>query len=200
MNQPEALIQQLKQGDGQAFAAIVSQYQSMVYNTVLGIVQNATDAEDITQEVFVQVYQSVESFKGDSKFSTWLYRIAVSKALDHEKKKKRKKRFGFIQALFGAKGEEQYHPVEFDHPGVLLDKKEKANELFKALQQLPGKQRIAFTLSKLEGLPNNEIAAVMATSLYAVESLLARAKTNLKKTLTNYYTQQNNTHEQRTNQ
>jgi RNA polymerase sigma-70 factor (ECF subfamily) len=73
----------------------------MVYNTVLGILQNAEDAEDVTQEAFIQVFESVSSFKGESKFSTWIYRIAVSKALDHIRKKKRKKRFAFIQSLYG---------------------------------------------------------------------------------------------------
>ena len=152
--------------------------------------QNDEDAEDITQEVFVQVYQSVSSFKGDAKFSTWLYRITIAKALDHEKRKKRKKRFAFVQSLFGEQGETQYHPVEFNHPGVQLENKEKATQLFKALQQISDNQRIAFTLNKIEGLNNQEIAAIMNTSFYAVESLLARAKTNLKKKLENYYSQQ----------
>ena len=82
------LIEQLKQGDDAAFKTIVETWQNMVYNTAIGIVQNAEDAEDITQEVFVQVYQSISSFKGDSKFSTWLYRIAVTKSLDHERRKR----------------------------------------------------------------------------------------------------------------
>ena len=91
MNQQE-LIVQLQQGDGQAFKKLVDEWQNMVYNTALGIVQNADDADDITQDVFIQVYQSVSSFKGESKFSTWLYRIVITKSLDHLKKKKRKKR------------------------------------------------------------------------------------------------------------
>ena len=186
MNQPE-LIVQLQQGDEAAFKKLVDEWQHMVYNTALGIVQNADDADDITQEVFIQVYRSVSSFKGDSKFSTWLYRIAVGKALDHEKKKKRQKRFGFVQRLFGGDGEEQIHAVEFDHPGVQMEKKERANELFNALQQIPDKQRIAFTLHKLEGQSYQEIAEIMNTSLYAVESLMSRAKTNLKTVLKNYY-------------
>ena len=191
MNQSEAeLIRQLQQGEQEAFKNVVDLYQDMVYNTVLSIVQNDEDAEDITQEVFVQVHQSVSSFKSDSKFSTWLYRITIAKALDHEKRKKRKKRFAFVQSLFGEKGETQYHPIEFNHPGVQLENKEKAGELFKVLQQIPNNQRIAFTLNKIEGLNNEEIAAIMNTSFYAVESLLARAKTNLKKKLENYYSQQ----------
>mgnify|MGYP003423311797 FL=1 len=186
MNQPE-LIAQLQQGDEQAFKKLVDEWQDMVYNTVLGIVQNADDADDITQEVFIQVYQSVSSFKGDSKFSTWLYRITVSKALDHEKKKKRKKRFGFVQSLFGGQEEEQFHPVEFDHPGVELEKKERAGELFNALKKIPDNQRIAFTLHKLEGQSYQEVAEIMNTTLYAVESLIGRAKANLKKELEKYY-------------
>ncbi|HUM65823.1 MAG TPA: sigma-70 family RNA polymerase sigma factor [Chitinophagaceae bacterium] len=94
------LIEKLKQGDESAFKTIVETWQNMVYNTAIGIVQNAEDAEDITQEVFVQVYQSISSFKGDSKFSTWLYRITVTKSLDHERRKKRKKRFAFVCSLF----------------------------------------------------------------------------------------------------
>ena len=186
MNQPE-LIEQLKKGDEQAFTKLVDEWQDMVYNTALGIVQNADDADDIAQEVFIQVYQSVSSFKGESKFSTWLYRITVSKALDHEKKKKRKKRFGFVQGLFGGHEEDQLHPVDFNHPGVELEKKERANELFNALKQIPDKQRIAFTLHKLEGQSYLEVAEIMNTTLYAVESMMSRAKINLRKELNKYY-------------
>ena len=187
MNESEELIDQLKKGDQSSFSALVTKYQDLVYNTALGIVQNAEDADDITQEVFVQVYLSVSSFKGDSKFSTWLYRITISKALDHEKKKKRKKRFAFVQSLFGSNEEENNHPVEFNHPGVQLEKKESAADLFKALKQLPENQRIAFTLHKVEGQSHQEIAAIMNLSVYAIESLMGRAKVNLKKLLESYY-------------
>lgn len=125
MNQTE-LVVQLQQGDEAAFKKLVDDYQVMVYNTALGIVQNEDDADDITQEVFIQVFRSVSSFKGDSKFSTWLYRITIGKALDHEKKKKRKKRFGFVQSLFGGHEEVDMQMAEFDHPGVRLEKKERA--------------------------------------------------------------------------
>lgn len=187
MNQSEVLVDQLKQGNQSGFTALVELYQDMVYNTALGIVQNEEDADDIAQEVFVQVYLSVSTFKGESKLSTWIYRITISKALDHEKKKKRKKRIGFIQSFFGGETKAHDQPVEFDHPGVQLEKKEHAAELFKALKKLPDKQRIAFTLHKLEGQSNHEIAEIMNTSLYAVESLMGRAKSNLKKILHNYY-------------
>jgi len=186
LNQPE-LVLLLQQGDESAFKKLVDEWQDMVYNTAVSIVQNADDADDITQEVFIQVYQSISSFKGESKFSTWLYKVTLSKALDHEKKKKSKKRFAFVQTLFGNNNDEELHPVEFDHPGVQLEKKQRANELFNALKQIPDKQRIAFTLHKLEGQSYQEVAEIMNTSLYAVESLMGRAKTNLKKVLSKYY-------------
>jgi RNA polymerase sigma-70 factor (ECF subfamily) len=190
LNQPE-LVEQLQQGNESAFTKLVDEWQDMVYNTAIGIVQNPQDADDITQEVFMQVYQSISSFKGESKFSTWLYRITLSKALDQEKKKKRKKRFAFVQQLFGNRGEELVQPVEFEHPGILLEKKESAQALFNALKQIPDNQRIAFTLHKLEGQSYLEIAEIMNTSLYAVESLMSRAKGNLKKQLNKYYSNNN---------
>jgi RNA polymerase sigma-70 factor (ECF subfamily) len=186
LNQPE-LVEQLQQGDESAYKKLVDDYQVMVYNTALGIVQNAEDADDITQEVFIQVFRSVSSFKGDSKISTWLYRITLSKALDHEKKMKRKKRFGFVQSLFGINDEVDNQQAGFDHPGVQMEKKESADALFKALRQIPDKQRIAFTLHKLEGQTYQEVAEIMNTTVFAVESLMSRAKTNLKMTLKKYY-------------
>lgn len=183
------LIEQLKQGEEAAFKTIVETWQNMVYNTALGIVQNMEDAEDISQEVFVQVYQSIHAFKGESKFPTWIYRITVSKSLDHERRKKRKKRFAFMRSLIGAETEVQV--PDFHHPGVLLDNKEKAAVLFKAIQKLPQNQRIAFTLHKVEGLSYQEISDVMQTSVSAVESLLHRAKNNLRKILTDYYNEMN---------
>src|SRR5678815_978256 len=122
----------------------------MVYNTAIGILQNEEDAEDVVQEVFVQVFESIRSFKAEAKFSTWVYRITVSKAMDHLRKKKRKKRFAYVQSLFGANEQLIYDPPDFVHPGVSLDNKEKAKELFKAIDQLQKKKKIAFTLNRIE--------------------------------------------------
>lgn len=186
MNELE-LVERLKRGEEPAFKIIVDTWQNMVYNTALGILQQAEDAEDVTQEVFVEVYESVAGFKGDSKFSTWLYRIAITKSLDHIRKKKRKKRFAFLQSLFGLNEEEVAHAAEFHHPGVSLENKERAAVLFQAIDGLPANQKVAFTLHKLEGLSYQEVAEVMQTSLSSVESLMHRAKGNLRKWLEKYY-------------
>lgn len=181
------LVERLRQGDESAFKTIVDTWQGMVYNTALGIVQNAEDAEDIAQEVFVQVYQSIGTFKGDSKFSTWLYRIAITKSLDHERKKKRKKRFAFVRSIFGENDQVVVNPPDFHHPGVSLDNKENAAILFKAISELPENQRIAFTLNKVEGLSYQEVGDIMKTTVSSVESLMHRAKNNLRKKLEDYY-------------
>jgi RNA polymerase sigma factor (sigma-70 family) len=182
LNQPE-LIELLQRGSEPAFKKLVEEYQDMVYNTVVSMVQDDNAADDITQEVFIQVFQSISSFKGGAKISTWMYRIAISKALDYERSRKRKKRFAFVQQLLGQAGNEEAGMVDFHHPGILLEQKESATALFGALKKIPGTQRAAFTLHKLEGLSYQEIAAVMDTTVAAVESLMGRARANLRKEL-----------------
>ncbi|MBO9201540.1 MULTISPECIES: RNA polymerase sigma factor [Niastella] len=185
------LIQQLRAGDEGAFKSLVANYQDLVYNTALGVVQNSEDAEDVAQEVFIQVYRSIDQFKGDARLSTWIYRITTTKALDHIRSRKRKKRFAFITSLFGPNDELVHEPVDFQHPGVALDRKEQAALLFRMIDQLPENQKVAFTLHKTEELSYQEIADVMKLSVSAVESLLFRARQNLRKLLEKYY-QQNN--------
>lgn len=185
----QELVQQLKKGNQEAFRFMVTSWQDMVYNTSLGLVQNEMDAEDVTQEVFVKAFESIAGFKGESKVSTWLYRIAVTKSLDFLRSKKRKKRFGYVYSLFGADNELTIDPPEFLHPGVQSEKKEAARALFKAVDQLPEQQKVAFVLARLEGLGHHEISQVMGNTVPAVESLLQRAKLNLKKQLTEFYRQ-----------
>jgi len=183
----QILIEKLKQGDEAAFRQVVETWQNMVYNTAIGILQNAEDAEDVAQEVFVQAFESIKTFKAESKFSTWLYRITISKSLDHLRRKKRKKRFAYVQSLFGADNQTIIEKPDFHHPGVILDNKERASVLFKAIDRLPENQKTAFTLHKLEGLSYKEISEVMKTTLSSVESLMHRAKNNLKKWLAEHY-------------
>jgi RNA polymerase sigma factor (sigma-70 family) len=185
------LVARLKKGDESAFRIIVETRKDLVYNTALGLLQNAGDAEDITQEVFIKVYESVHQFKGESAFSTWLYRIAVTKSLEMIRNKKRKKRFAFITSLFGEDNEPQHDPPDFIHPGVQLDNRETATVLFKAISKLPENQRIAFTLHKVEGVPYQEISEIMNVTISAVESLIHRAKANLRKWLEDFYLKEN---------
>jgi RNA polymerase sigma factor (sigma-70 family) len=186
MTEQELLIR-LQSGEESAFKTLVETHQKRVFNTVLAIIQNFEEAEDVSQEVFMEVYQSVYKFRGDSKISTWLYRIATTKALEEIRKKKTAKRFAFFTSLFGDSSEVVYDSTDFIHPGVVLEQKENAKILFKAINQLPDNQKVAYTLSNIEGLNYHEITEIMEVSLSSVESLLFRAKANLKKSLGDYY-------------
>jgi RNA polymerase sigma-70 factor (ECF subfamily) len=179
----QELLFGLRHGEESAFKELVALFQDKVFNTALGLLQHHTEAEDIAQEVFIQVYRSIDNFKGESLLSTWIYRITVTKSLDHLRSKKRKKRFGFLSNLFGDNNLPAYEPEDFNHPGVLQENKEDAAILFKVIDQLPENQRTAFVLNKVEDLSYREIAAILNTTESAVDSLLQRAKQNLRKKL-----------------
>lgn len=181
------LIQGLQQRQEKSFEELVNSYKNKLYNTILSLVQNELDAEDITQEVFIQAYESIHAFKGEAKLSTWLYKIAVSKSLDFIRRKNRKKRTAVIFRFLDTGKKEADEPATFHHPGVAMEQKENAATLFLAINKLPEKQRIAFTLHKLEALSYQQIAAIMNTSLSSVESLMHRAKANLRESLSDYY-------------
>ena len=185
MNEIE-LIHGLRQKDEDSFRWLVENYRNRVFGTILNIVQEKNDAEDAAQEVFIQVYESIQNFKEESSLSTWIYRIAVRKALD--KLRRRKTRQRLSQWLPGIVTDEKKENVEeFHHPGITLENKEKAMVLFKAINALPEKQKIAFTLIKVQGMSYDEAGWILEQSVKAMESLISRAKANLQKQLEHYY-------------
>lgn len=181
-------IQELKEGSEKAFELLLSVLSEKVYNLCLGILHSQEDAEDVTQEVFTTVFLSIKQFKGESKLSTWIYRISVNKCQEFIRKRSRKKRFGFslpIESLELNTGNSI--KANFMHPGIELENQERAAILFSAIDKLAENQKIAFTMHKIEGIPYDEIAVIMETSLSSVESLIFRARQNLKQLLASYY-------------
>ena len=186
----EKLIGQLRAGDMNAYRELVSRFSGKIYNTALGLLQDKEDAEDMTQEVFIEIFQSISGFQERSKLSTWIYRITVRKSLELIRSRNRKKRKGVFLSLFG---KEDHLPVTssspFYHPGIKLENKERAAVLFMAIEKLPVNQRTAFTLHKVENLSYAELAEIMEITVSSVESLMFRAKQNLRKILGSYYDQ-----------
>jgi len=171
-----------------SFKEIVDTHKIRVFNTAISFLQNKEDAEDLTQEVFIEVYHSLQRFKGESSISTWIYRITVNKSLDFLRKKNARKRFGFITNLFNKEsGEVNFDSGHFDHPGILLERKENARMLFEAIERLPENQKTAFILFHIEELSQKEVGEVMSLSPKAVESLIQRAKTGLRVKLESFY-------------
>jgi|AntRauTorckE6833_2_1112554.scaffolds.fasta_scaffold38743_2 RNA polymerase sigma-70 factor (ECF subfamily) len=185
------LIEQLEQGLENAFRHLVDQHKDVVYNTCLGFLHNPHDAEDVSQEVFIQVFDSIHDFRKEASLSTWIYRISVTKSLELIRYRKRKKRSWFFKALDGMFNEPDQEPDEstYGHPGLALENKERAKVLFSEIDKLTDKQRVAFTLQKIEGMSYQEVAKIMELSIPAVESLIHRAKNTLKKNLYHYYQQ-----------
>ena len=163
------------------FIELYNTFNKLVFNTALHYVQNIEDAEEITQDVFISVHKSLDSFQHNAKYSTWIYRITINKSLDYIKAKKAKKRFAFVTSLFH-KDETtiKYDPINNNHPGIILEQKEAIDKIFKYINQLSDSQKTVIILSKIEGKNQKEIAEIMDLTVKAVESLLQRAKNNLQ--------------------
>jgi len=180
------LISRLKLGEEPAFKILVETYQNRVYSSVLNILQNAAEAEDAAQETFIKIYESINSFKEESTLATWIYRIAIRKALEKIRMKKNRERLHSILPWW-MPIEEKSLDAAYLNPGIKIEHKEKATIILKAISELPNNQRIAFTLVRVQGMKHEEASEIMQISIKAIESLLSRAKENLKKKLKHYY-------------
>ena len=181
-------IQKLKARDESAFRELIDTHKERVLNTCYRFIQNRDDVEDLSQEVFIEVYRSIDSFREDSQLATWIYRIAVNKSLDFIKKYKRRKRFAFMKSL--SNDEAAVEPEQLINrttPLDQLEQKERAHILNSAVNKLPENQRIALILSRYEGLSRNEIGEIMGTSVTAVDASIHRGKKNLQKQLYKYF-------------
>jgi len=179
------IIKELQNGSEAAFRELVNNYQKMVVNTCFGFVHNTQDAEDIAQEVFIEVYRSVGKFRSDSRLSTWIYRIAVNKSLNYIRDNKKNR---WLQVFSGKEKNTNMPEAEkSSDPAGGIEDMQRADLLYKVIDKLPDKQKTAFTLNKYEDLSYKEISEIMELSLSSVESLIHRAKVNLQKKLYTCY-------------
>ena len=185
----EEFIENLRSGNQAAFSLLIDDYQQKVFHTCISFVPNKEDAEDIAQEVFLEVYKSIGKFKGNSKLSTWIYKICTNKCLEFIRKKNAKKRLVFIQRILGNEIplDKTNFFTEFNHPGILLEHKERSETIYLAINTLPESQKTVFTLAKLDGKTYQEIVEITGKSMSSVESIMFRAKKNLQRKLANFY-------------
>jgi len=184
------LIQRLIARDDAAFRVLVEKYQGLVFNTCYNLLHSNEDAEDITQDVFIEVFESIDQFRHESKLSTWLYRIAVNKSLNHLRKNKWKRLVNSIEDFFSMEKNSKLdiEDTSASNAPESIEYQERGKVLQWAINSLAENQRIAFTMNKFEELSYQEIADIMNLSLSSVESLIHRAKMNLQKKLLDYYT------------
>jgi len=171
MDEDYIFIKQFIDGDEKGFQMLVKKYQNRILNIVYSILGQDRESEDITQEVFIKVYKNLGSFKANSQFSTWLYRIAVNTTYDLLRKRKH-----FIIKNNVPEALE----IKADKPQDILIKREKEEQIRKALEKLPFKYRLAVILKDIDGLPYIEIAKVLGCSIGTVESRLYRGRQLLR--------------------
>lgn len=188
MNDKE-LIEAIISGNQTAFRQFVDKYQVLVFTTCIGFVGNKESAQDLSQDVFVEAFKSIHKFRGQSKLSTWLYRISVNKSLNYIRDQKKHNIVKSIERFFYGEREEQLEIEDksMGYADLPIEQNEHSQRLHDAINSLPQNQQIAFTLHKFDDLSYKDISEVMDLSLSSVESLIHRAKVNLKKKLFNYY-------------
>ena len=165
-------IERIALGDKTAFKELYIEYSKKVYSTALHYLQNVCDAQEVTQDVFVTIFNKAYTFSGKSSVNTWIYRITVNTSLNFIKSRKRR--------LFNLFNDKINDIPDFDHPGILEEKKEEAKLMYGSINKLPKAQKTAFILGFIEEKPRQEIADIMGLSLKAVESLIQRAKAKLR--------------------
>ena len=182
------LVERAKAGDTAAFEQLVRQYDRQIYRTALHITQNREDAEDITQDVFFKAFQKLEQFQGNSKFSTWLVRIAVNESLMRLRRRKTSKTVSMDQDV---ETEEGAIPRDFaewrPNPEQIFSQSELGDILRKTIAGLPPGFRTVFTLRDIENLSTEETAEALGLSVPAVKSRLLRARLQLRERLSRYF-------------
>lgn len=161
------------------FENVYRLHSGMVFNLALFYTRNNEDAEEITQDVFLKIYEKHAGFRGDAELKTWIYRITVNRCLDVLKSKKSKKK-----APWEFRISTEQLPVNLiqshDNPLKTIESKQAINELMECIHQLPPDQRDVVLLLKIEGLTQQETAEILQRSPKAIESLFHRAKQAVK--------------------
>lgn len=183
-----ALVRAAKQGEVSAFEQLVKRYDRNVFRIAQHITQNREDAEDVVQDAFLKAYENLDQFQGNSKFYTWLVRIAVNESLMKLRRRKTSKTVSMDEDV---ETEEGSMPREFadwsPNPEQQFGQSELSDILRKTIQGLPSSFRTVFVLRDVEGLSTEETAEMLDLSIPAVKSRLLRARLQLRERLNRYF-------------
>lgn len=188
-----ALVQAAKRGDDSAFEELVRRYDRNVFRIAQHITQNREDAEDVVQEAFLKAYGNLAQFQEQSKFYTWLVRIAVNEALMKLRRRRPERTVSLDEEI---KTEDDSLPREIadwsPNPEQLYNQSELGEILSKTIQGLPPGFRTVFVLRDVEGLSTEETAAALDLSVPAVKSRLLRARLQLRERLGKFFQRREN--------
>ncbi|MBI5816573.1 MAG: sigma-70 family RNA polymerase sigma factor [Nitrospinae bacterium] len=181
-------IAQVKAGSFRAFERIVNKYESRVYNHCVKFLNSQEDAEDVLQETFLQVYKSLESFRGESAFSTWLFKIATNGCLMRIRKKKKVDLVSIDKPLEFDGSSLQREIVDWSKNPALMHGNDEIKRLLDTIiSSLPEDKRIVLIMKDVEGFSNIEIGQILNMTVAAVKSRLHRARLVLREALTKYF-------------
>ncbi len=181
-----SLVERCRSNDDAAFSEVVARYKAKIYNYIYRMTGSSEDAEDLTQEVFIRMYTSIDSFRGQSSLNTWLFRIAGNLCIDRFRRTKNHVPAYSLDEPVG--DTEQAHEVADStyEPHRLLENVEMAEQIQQALAKLPEKLRATLLLHDIEGMPYEEIAQVAGCPLGTVKSRLFNARMQLRRQLAGY--------------
>jgi len=178
------LIEISKKGDISAFEELIETYQNKVFNIAYSMLNNYEDANDVAQEVFIRVYKSIKNFKGESSFSTWLYRITTNVCLDELRKRKNKNVVSIDEDIPFDDGEVTRQIVDDGPtPDIIAEKKEVREIVNEAIGQLSEEHKTVIILRELQGLSYEEISKIINCPQGTVKSRINRARSALKNIL-----------------
>ena len=183
-----ALVQAAKAGDVASFEELVKRYDRNVFRIAQHITQNREDAEDVVQDAFIKAYRNLAQFQGNSKFYTWLVRIAVNEALMKLRRRKTAKTVSLDEDVTTDEGSMPREVADWSpNPEQLYDQSELGEILQKTIQALPESFRTVFVLRDIEGMSTEETAEMLNLSVPAVKSRLLRARLQLRERLNRYF-------------
>uniref|UniRef100_UPI003217B0DF RNA polymerase sigma factor n=1 Tax=uncultured Draconibacterium sp. TaxID=1573823 RepID=UPI003217B0DF len=179
------IIKEIQKNNNLAFRALINRYKNLVYNTAFRLVNNTSDAEDIFQDVFLEIFRSCHYVQNDDDLTMWIYKISYNKSISYLRKKNpAKATFQLSDSLCMNEMHKEF--VEKSTPAKQLEHKENIANLYRLIDQLPENQKKVLLLHKFEGLSQKQICERLNLSVDSVESLVYRAKKNLKQKLTDY--------------
>jgi RNA polymerase sigma-70 factor (ECF subfamily) len=183
-----ALVEKVRGGDVSAYDALVRKYERQVFRIAQHITGNREDAEDVMQDAFLKAYQKIDQFQGNSKFSTWLVRIAVNESLMRLRKRRTGKMVSIDEDIATEEGSVPRDLADWSpNPEQNYNQAELAEILRKTIQGLPEGFRIVFVLRDVEGLSTEETAETLGLSVPAVKSRLLRGRLQLRERLSRYF-------------
>jgi RNA polymerase sigma-70 factor, ECF subfamily len=190
-DQDAVLVERIRGGDPSAFEALMHRYEDRVFRLAVGMMKNREDALEAVQDAFLSVYRRIDSFRGDSSFSTWLYKVALNSVYMKLRSRSRHDKVDSLEDLEGI-----LDPVKTrilmpprgwsEHADDHLLRKELAREIREAIAALPEEYRAIFTLREVEDLSNQEVANILGLSLAATKTRLHRARLFLRQRLSSY--------------